>query len=81
MLFQQALDKLKSGVPVYRTGWAPQDGYLTFMPGMSHIWKIVLQPNPNAGNYIFSVEDFEACDWEEFKIEKKACFEDEKEEA
>jgi hypothetical protein len=29
-------------------------------------------PNPNAGNYIFSVEDFLAEDWKEFEVPKKA---------
>lgn len=64
MLFLEAMEQLKGRVPVYRTGWNPQDGYLTLMPGMSHVWKIVLQPAPNAGNYIFSVEDLCADDWE-----------------
>ena len=70
MLFQEALVQLKGRVPVYRKGWQPQDGYLVFMPGMTHVWKIVLHPNPNAGNYIFSVEDLEASDWEVFKVEE-----------
>jgi len=72
MLFQEALVTLKKRHPVYRKRWEPQDGYLVFMPGMSHIWKIVLNPNPNAGNYIFSVEDLEANDWEIFSAEKSS---------
>lgn len=71
MLFSDALVQLKARVPMYRTGWEPQDGYVVFMPGMTHVWKIVLHPNPNAGNYIFSVEDLDANDWEVF-IEPKA---------
>lgn len=67
MLFSEALVQLKERVPVYRTGWQPQDGYLVFMPGMTYVWKIVLQPSPNAGNYIFSVADFEGEDWEVYK--------------
>lgn len=63
MLFSEALVQLKARVPVYRKGWEPQDGYLTLMPGMSHVWKIVLQPAPNAGNYIFSVADLDSDDW------------------
>jgi hypothetical protein len=70
MLFEDALVTLKERLPVYRKGWSPQDGYLVFMPGMTHIWKIVLLPNPNAGNYIFSVEDLEADDWDIFSKEK-----------
>jgi len=68
MLFQEALEKLKARQPVYRKGWSPQDGYLVFMPGMTHVWKIVLSPQPNAGNYIFSFEDFNSDDWEVFVI-------------
>ena len=63
MLFADALVQLRGRVPMYRKGWEPQDGYVTLMPGMSHVWKIVLQPTPNAGNYIFSVADLEADDW------------------
>ena len=64
MLFADALLQLEARVPMYRTGWVPQDGYVTLMPGMAHVWKIVLSPAPNAGNYIFSVEDLKASDWE-----------------
>lgn len=63
MLFSEALVQLKARVPVYRTDWEPQDGYLTFMPGMTHVWKIVLHPAPNAGNYIFSVADLDSDKW------------------
>ena len=68
MLLKEALEALKSGAQLYRTGWDPQDGYIVFMPGMTHIWKIVLKPQPNAGNYIFSMEDLEASDWELFSV-------------
>lgn len=64
MQLQEALVQLKARHPMYRTGWNPQDGYIVFMPGMSHVWKIVLTPQPNAGNYIFSMEDLHASDWE-----------------
>lgn len=73
MLFPEALEQLKARVPVYRTGWNPQDGYLVFMLGMTHVWKIVLHPTPNAGNYIFSVEDLCADDWEVFIISEPVC--------
>ena len=66
MLFSDAMVQLKARVPVYRTDWEPQDGYIVFMPGMKHVWKIVLHPTPNAGNYIFSVEDIDSDKWEVF---------------
>lgn len=66
MNFQEALVELKARKPMYRKGWEPQDGYVVFMPGMSHVWKIVLKPQPNAGNFMFSVEDYDANDWDVF---------------
>jgi hypothetical protein len=71
MLLQAAIDLLKDGECMHRTGWVPQDGYIVCMPGMSHAWKIVLHPTPNAGNYIFSIEDLVADDWEKFEISKE----------
>jgi hypothetical protein len=52
MLFKDAIVQLQGRIPMHRTGWNPQDGYIVLMPGMAYIWKIVLQPAPNAGNYI-----------------------------
>lgn len=66
MLFSEALDNLEKGFPMRRSIWTAEDGYLSLMPGMKYVWKIVLLPNPNAGNFIFSVEDFKADDWEMF---------------
>lgn len=63
MLFQEALEKLKSGDALRREAWPKAEGYLKILPGMKHVWKIVLLPNPNAGNFIFSIEDFESQDW------------------
>ncbi len=64
MNLEDALEELDGLKPMYRTGWDPQDGYIFSMPGMDHIWKIVLIPAPNAGNYIFSKKDLRATDWE-----------------
>ncbi len=72
MLLLEALELLKSGAEVSREAWSFEDGYLCFMPGMHHVWKIVLAPNPNAGNYIFSMEDLLASDWKKFELPKPA---------
>lgn len=72
MLFQEALDLLHAGDALCREVWSLEDGYLKLMEGMKHVWKIVLHPNPNAGNYIFSVEDLLACDWKKFELPKEA---------
>jgi hypothetical protein len=81
MQLNEAIEALKSGLHLYRTGWNPQDGYICLMPGMSHVWKIVLNPQPNAGNYIFSMEDLTSSDWEIFTVSKPECIEVEVEEA
>jgi hypothetical protein len=68
MLLQEAIKLLEQGVPVSRKAWSLKDGYLQLMLGMDYIWKIVLQPSPNAGNYIFTKEDLTADDWELFSL-------------
>ena len=75
MQLPEAIESLKSGAQLYRTGWNPQDGYICLMPGMSHVWKIVLNPAPNAGNYIFSMEDLTASDWALFSVAVPAVLE------
>lgn len=72
MLFQEALDLLHAGEALCRDAWTLEDGYLKLMEGMKHVWKIVLHPAPNAGNYIFSVEDLLAADWKKFDLPKEA---------
>jgi len=64
MILAEALVQLRAGHPMYRKSWDVLDGYVVLMPGMKHVWKIVLTPAPNAGNYMFSMEDLEADDWE-----------------
>ena len=66
MLFLEALKELESGAAMRRSSWPTDEGYLKLMPGMKFVWKIVLVPNPNAGNFIFSLEDFNGDDWVEF---------------
>lgn len=68
MLFQEALEGLRAGEVLCREAWTLTDGYLKLMPGMKHVWKIVLEPTPNAGNYIFSVDDLIASDWKRFEM-------------
>ncbi len=68
MLFLDALKQLEAGCAMRRSSWPAEEGYLKLMPGMKFIWKIVLVPNPNAGNFIFSLEDFNGNDWEEFTM-------------
>jgi len=71
MLLQEAMEALKAGEVLCREVWTLADGYLKLMPGMSHVWKIILEPSPNAGNYIFSFEDLNAADWKKFAMPEK----------
>lgn len=66
MILDDALTLLEKGEVVCREVWSIADGYLVFLPGMKHVWKVVIQP-ANAGNYIFSVEDLRATDWKKFE--------------
>lgn len=68
MLLQEALELLQKGEVLCRESWSLEDGYLVMMKGMQHVWKIVLQPSPNAGNYIFSLADLLADDWKIFEM-------------
>ncbi len=68
MTLTEALTKLKEGAIMCRAAWSEEEGYLKLMPGMSHVWKIQLKPNPNAGNYIFSYADLTNDDWKEFVV-------------
>lgn len=70
MLLAEAIELMEAGESVVRDGWTADEGYLQLMKGMNHIWKIMLHPNPNAGNYIFSKNDLTANDWKKFEIEK-----------
>ena len=72
MLFLDALKALQEGKYVARAEWKDAGKYLVFMPGMMAVWQILTQPNPNAGNYLFLMDDFLASDWEVMeKVEPK----------
>jgi hypothetical protein len=64
MLFNEMLKELEVGKAVVRKSWRHEEGYLKLMLGMKSVWKILLQPTVNAGNYLFLMEDFAADDWE-----------------
>lgn len=66
MKLQDALVLLEQGKYISRECWQEIDGYLVLMKGMKHIWKILITPNPNAGNHIFSYPELIADDWIEY---------------
>lgn len=63
MVFLEALEHMQDGYPMRRSAWEASEGYLKVLPDMGYVWKIVTQPTPNAGNFIFSIADFEGDDW------------------
>jgi hypothetical protein len=67
MLFKNALEQLKSGIAMRRSSWNDNEGYLKILPDMDFVWKIVTRPTPNAGNFIFSIADFEGVDWVKYE--------------
>lgn len=71
MLLQEAIENLKAGKQMHRAAWKYEEGYLSLMPGMTHVWKVVIIPQTNAGNFIFSLEDLLADDWQEFTVLKE----------
>lgn len=68
MTLQEALVMLNEGKDMCREAWHEDEGYLKKLSGMTHVWKIQLKPNPNAGNYIFSYADLTNDDWKEFVV-------------
>jgi hypothetical protein len=83
MLFLEALAQLKAGDAMRRTAWPDCEGYLKVLPDMDYVWKIVTRPTPNAGNFIFSIKDFESDDWVKYEVPVApvAAIEEEKEAA
>lgn len=63
MNFNEALQALLDGKFLVRAGWKAEDGYITKMPGMQFAWRILTVPTPNAGNYMWLLDDFLATDW------------------
>lgn len=70
MLFEEALKEIVKGKYLARSGWDATGEYVVLMPGMQYIWKILTQPNPNAGNWLPLIDDLTASDWK--VIEKLA---------
>lgn len=63
MNFSEILGHLNAGRCARRTSWIMKDGYLVRMMGFNTIWKVLTVPSANAGNYLFTTEDFQADDW------------------
>ena len=78
MNFIEILDQLNQGRSVRRATWPMKDGYLVRMMGFNTIWKVLTVPTANAGNYLFTTEDFGASDW--MVIESYSADEENKEE-
>ncbi len=64
MKFLEAVAAMKEGKTVTRAYWGTEAGYLVTLPGAASVWRITLSPTVNAGNHLFTIEDYEADDWQ-----------------
>lgn len=69
MTFQEAYELLQQGKYLTRDFWNVTGEYCILLPGMPYIWKILMIPNPSAGNWLGTIEDMNATDWK--IVEKK----------
>lgn len=56
------LQAVMNGQQVSRPCW-PEGEYVVHLPGMPYLWKIMTLPNPNAGNWIPTLDDLMASDY------------------
>lgn len=66
MNFQEALELMRKGEYLSRSGWdaeGPNSGFVCIMPDMLNIWKIIQKPTPNAGVFMCTIADLLAEDW------------------
>lgn len=69
MMFEEALKHLVNGEYVQRNAWKQSGEYAILLPGIPYIWKILpnSMPNPSAGNWLPTVADLMADDYEVIK--------------
>jgi len=63
MKYQEAVDSLLKGLFVTREVWNVQNGYLAYMPGITHFLRVNTQPKPEVIPWAVNVEDSIADDW------------------
>jgi hypothetical protein len=63
MNFVEMLKELEAGKCIRRSAWKYEEGYLKLMMGFNTVWKILTIPSANAGNHLFTMDDFNATDW------------------
>jgi hypothetical protein len=76
MMFEEALKHLIEGEYVQRTAWKTTGEYVISLPGIPYIWKILTQPSPNAGNWLPTIADLQADDFEVIKRGSDAVLEE-----
>lgn len=67
MMFEEALKHLVAGEYIQRNVWKTTGEYVISLPGIPYIWKIITQPAPNAGNWLPTIADLQADDFEVIK--------------
>jgi len=76
MKFVEAQEHLEHGDYVSRAAWNLTGEYLVALPGIPYYWKIMTQPQQNAGTWVATREDFLADDYEVVKKVKCEALED-----
>jgi hypothetical protein len=67
MKFEEAMKNLEAGHYVQRDAWKVTGEYLVALPGIPYVWRIVTQPQQNAGTWVATREDYQANDYEVVK--------------
>lgn len=67
MKYEEAVQLLLSGKYVSRIAWQSQNGYLAYLPGLSHFLQVVTQPSPNVTAWAAEIDSSNAEDWIEIQ--------------
>lgn len=63
MKYQEAVDLLIAGKYVTRPAWKDSNGYLVFLPGLTHFLQVTTQPKSNVVPWAADIESSSANDW------------------
>ena len=65
MKYQDAVELLIAGKYVTRPTWNESNGYLVFLPGLTHFLHVTTQPKPAVVPWAADVENSSVNDWEQ----------------
>lgn len=64
MKYQEAVELLVAGKYVTRPSWNDTNGYLVFLPGLTHFLHVTTQPKPTVVPWAADIESSSSADWE-----------------